>query len=97
MTYTPHRTGATRALVFHHGTRISNSNFKINDFKKSEKKVVHQPAVFAAHLDQSSWQSGNVLHKHLEEETEALLHGRVMIVNVRPFIFIPHPRDQSFF
>jgi hypothetical protein len=77
-------TGAARVHIFNHATRISTSVFNINDFKKEQeaKKVSHQPAVFAAHLDQSSWQAGNVLHKYFPDETEEFLHGRVMIVNV---------------
>lgn len=41
------------------------------------------PAVFGAHLDQSTWQGFNVIHKYFPEECEALLHGRCIIVNVR--------------
>jgi hypothetical protein len=80
-------TGAPRCLVFNHATRISTSTFKINDYDKKDekKKVSHQPGVFAAHLDQSSWQAGNVLHKWFPKETEALLHGRYMIVNVSTY------------
>lgn len=52
--------------------------------------MIPQPAVFAAHADQSSWQATNVLHKWLPDETEALLHGRVMIVNVSiAFVSVP--------
>jgi hypothetical protein len=75
-------TGAPKVLIFNHATRISNSTFNINDFKKDSKKVIHQAAVFAAHLDQSTWQAGNVLHKYYPDEAETLLRGRFMIVNV---------------
>jgi hypothetical protein len=72
--------------VIHHGCRISTSNFHVNNFKKEEnpkKNVINPgPGVFAAHLDQSSWQGGNVLHNHFPEECEELMHGRYMIVNV---------------
>jgi hypothetical protein len=79
-----YRTGAPRVFIFNYATRISTSGFHVNNTKKEEykKKVTPQPAVFAAHADQSSWQAVNVLHKWLPDDAEALLHGRVMIVNV---------------
>ncbi|KAF2397746.1 hypothetical protein EJ06DRAFT_135255 [Trichodelitschia bisporula] len=73
-------TGAPRVHVFHHGTRISSSTFHINKFDRNAPPQ-HQPAVYAAHVDQSSWQAKNVVHSHFPDECEALLHGRVMIVN----------------
>lgn len=77
-------TGASRVLVFNHATRKSNSTSHINEFKKDQPTQL--PGVFTAHLDQSSWQAGNVVHKYLPEETEGLLRGRMMIVNVGPSI-----------
>jgi len=76
-------TGAPRAFVYHHTTRISTSKYSLNNFDKDKdsKKVPHQPALMAAHLDLSSFQAGHVLHKNFPKETEALLHGRVMLVN----------------
>jgi hypothetical protein len=79
-------TGAPKLKVIHHGSRISTSNNHVNNYKKpeeSKKNIVNpSPAVLAAHLDQSSWQAGNVLHNHFPEECERLMHGRYMIVNV---------------
>ncbi|KAF1988840.1 hypothetical protein K402DRAFT_327789 [Aulographum hederae CBS 113979] len=76
-------TGAPRALIIHHGVRISNTTFSVNSIKKEDvgKKSIPQAAVLAAHLDQSSWQAGQVLHNHFPEECETLMHGRWMLVN----------------
>jgi hypothetical protein len=54
--------------------------------EENPKKGTPAPAVFTAHLDQSSWSGCNVLHKWIPEDAEDLFHGRVVIVNVRwPF------------
>lgn len=37
----------------------------------------------AAHLDFSSIQANKTVHSHFEGETEQIMHGRYMIVNVR--------------
>jgi hypothetical protein len=78
------RTGAPIVKVIHHGSRVSNSTHSANNIKKEEMNQVTKPgpAVFGAHLDQSSWQGFNVIHKHFPDECETLLHGRCMIVNV---------------
>ncbi|QDS76171.1 hypothetical protein FKW77_007758 [Venturia effusa] len=77
-------TGASRVCIFDHAARISTSTFQYNEFKKDPeaKKAPPQPALFSAHLDYSSWHSGNLLHRYLPDETERLLHGRFMILNV---------------
>lgn len=51
--------------------------------EENPKKGTPAPAVFTAHLDQSSWSGCNVLHKWIPEDAEDLFHGRVVIVNVR--------------
>jgi hypothetical protein len=69
------RTGTPRVKVIHHGCRISTSKNNVNDYKKEEnpkKNVIKPgPGVFAAHLDQSSWQAGNVLHNHFPENARS--------------------------
>jgi hypothetical protein len=70
-------------MVYNHGTRFSTK--ELNLFKPREenpKKGTPAPAVFTAHLDQSSWSGSNVLHKWIPEDAEDLFHGRVVIVNV---------------
>jgi hypothetical protein len=76
-------TGAPRVFAFHHAVRVTDSKHHVNGLKKEDlgTKFLPQAAVMAAHLDQSSWQAGQVLHNHFPDEAEALLHGRVMIVN----------------
>jgi hypothetical protein len=77
------RTGADRVFVFNYASRITTSNYHVNNTKKDEwAKVIPQPAVYAAHADQSSFQAHNVLHKWLPDECEKLLQGRWMICNV---------------
>lgn len=79
------RTGAPIVKVIHHGSRVSTSKHSVNSIKKEElaTKSTPGPAVFGAHLDQSSWQGFNVIHKYFGDECETMLHGRCMIVNVR--------------
>lgn len=79
------RTGAPIVKVIHHGSRVSTSEHTANSIKKEELSKVTRPgpAVFGAHLDQSTWQGFNVIHKYFPEECESLLHGRCIIVNVR--------------
>lgn len=68
----------------HHGSRVSTSSHGANSIKKEDigKVTAAGPAVFGAHLDQSSWQGFNVIHKYYPDKCEEMLHGRVMIVNV---------------
>lgn len=77
-------TGAPMVKVIHHGSRVTDSTYGANQIKKEDIENVTKPspAVFAAHLDQSSWQGFNVVHKYFPDECEDMLHGRVMIVNV---------------
>ncbi|CAL5867648.1 uncharacterized protein PFLUO_LOCUS1867 [Penicillium psychrofluorescens] len=76
-------TGAPIVKVIHHGSRVSTSEHTANSIKKEELSKVTRPgpAVFGAHLDQSTWQGFNVIHKYFPEECESLLHGRCIIVN----------------
>lgn len=82
------RTGAPIAKVIHHGSRVSTSSYSANSIKKDDIKVVTKPgpAVFGAHLDQSSWQGYNVIHKYYPDECETMLQGRVIIVNVSQLV-----------
>lgn len=84
------RTTAPIVKVIHHGSRVSTSSHVANSIKKEEISQVTRPgpAVFGAHLDQSTWQGFNVIHKYFPDDCETLLHGRCMIVNVR-FLTLP--------
>jgi hypothetical protein len=71
-------------MVYHHGTRFSTRELRMfRPREENPKKGTPAPAVFTAHLDQSSWSGSNVLHKWIPEDAEDLFHGRVVIVNVR--------------
>ena len=86
------RTGAPIVKVIHHGSRVSTSSHGANHITKEEMSHVTRPgpAVFGAHLDQSTWQGYNVIHKYFPDECEALLHGRCIIVNVRSTVLTLH-------
>ncbi|KAF2431248.1 hypothetical protein EJ08DRAFT_193365 [Tothia fuscella] len=77
-------TGAPRVKVYHHGTRQSlEKGVKFTPGKWGEGKGPRPsaPPVYSVHLDQSSWESYNIIRRHMKSETEALLHKRVVIVN----------------
>ncbi|KAK2786940.1 hypothetical protein FQN53_005886 [Emmonsiellopsis sp. PD_33] len=66
-------TGAPVVKVIHHGSRVTSSTHTANNIKKEDigKATKPGPAVFGAHLDQSTWQGFNVIHKHFPDECEA--------------------------
>jgi hypothetical protein len=81
-------TGAPRVKVYHHGTRQSLEKGKkfvpgASWGKPSAGPRPSAPPVYGTHMDQSSWESYNIIRRHMKEETEVLLHKRVVIVNVR--------------
>jgi hypothetical protein len=92
-------TGAPRVKVYHHGTRCSlekGVKFTPGQFAQKTAAGGPRPAgppVYGVHLDQSSWESYNIIRRHMKEETEVLLHKRVVIVNVRtsPKASLPPP------
>ncbi|KAJ5676110.1 hypothetical protein N7462_009007 [Penicillium macrosclerotiorum] len=81
-------TGAPIVKVMHHGSRVSTSLHGANSIKKEEVGQVTRPgpAVFGAHLDQSTWQGFNVIHKYFPDECEALLHGRYLVVRANRWL-----------
>jgi hypothetical protein len=80
-------TGAPRVKVYHHGTRQSlEKGVKFipgQSYGKPGGPRPSAPPVYGVHMDQSSWESHNIIRRHMKEETEVLLHKRVVIVNVR--------------
>jgi hypothetical protein len=79
-------TGAPRVKVYHHGTRRSlekGAQFVPGQSLGKPGPRPSAPPVYGTHVDQSSWESYNIIRRHMKEETEALLHKRVVIVNVR--------------
>ncbi|EKM50055.1 uncharacterized protein PHACADRAFT_264555 [Phanerochaete carnosa HHB-10118-sp] len=69
-------TGAKRVFVFDHTLRRTEP-----DFVSPEGKVIRGPAE-AVHVDQTYEASVARVHRHLGDEAERLLKGRVRIINV---------------
>src|ERR1700722_17636380 len=74
------RTGADSVVEYHHNTRITATDVPLKP-QSLEKGAAPLPAIFSAHLDHSSWGACTVLRRELPNEAEALLHGRVVLVN----------------
>ena|ERR1700712_1553754 len=76
-------TGAPRVLVYHHGVRTSLAEgvkFVPGNWGKGPRTPA--PPVYTVHLDQSDWESHNIIRRHLPSEAENLLKKRVVIINV---------------
>lgn len=68
------QTGATRIFIFDHTIRRKN--------EKSLDTVDDRQPVYSAHVDQSNKAAVARVHKHLGDEAEELLKGRVQLINV---------------
>ncbi|KAL4243311.1 asaB hydroxylase/desaturase family protein [Abortiporus biennis] len=77
-------TGAKRVLIFDHTIRLNNPAIVVDDSEKGRRT-----SVLRVHIDQTYEASVARVHRHLGDEADRLLKGRVRIINVwRP---IGHP------
>ncbi|RDI85500.1 hypothetical protein Vi05172_g4461 [Venturia inaequalis] len=76
-------TGAPRVLVYHHGVRTSlqeGHKFVPGSWATGGPRTP-APPVYSVHVDQSDWESHNIIRRHLPQEADTLLQKRVVIVN----------------